>query len=79
VDTLCGDDIVIEQRPDHEVTEMWYAERMAPKGVKVYNPAFDITDNELITAIITEYGIARAPFDESLKEIMEKKNSDKIL
>ncbi len=79
MDTLCGDDIVIEQRPDHEVTEMWYAERMAPKGVKVYNPAFDITDNELITAIITEYGIARAPFDESLKEIMEKKNSDKIL
>jgi methylthioribose-1-phosphate isomerase len=66
-----GNDIVIEQRSPEEVTEMWYKERMAPKGVKVYNPAFDVTDNELITGIITEYGIARPPYAESLRRIFE--------
>lgn len=68
-----GEDIPIEQRPAHEVTEMWYKKRMAPEGVNVYNPAFDFADNELITAIITEYGIARPPYNESLKEIFLKK------
>ena len=65
-----GEDIPIEERPAHEVTEMWYERRMAPEGVKVYNPAFDFADHELITAIVTEYGIARPPFTESLKEIL---------
>ena len=51
---------------------MWYKERMAPQGVKVYNPAFDVTDHSLITAIVTEYGIARAPYTESLQEIRKK-------
>lgn len=69
----CGEDIHIEQRPAEEVTEMWYEKRMAPEGVKVYNPAFDFADNELITAIITEYGIARPPYTESLKEIFQRK------
>jgi methylthioribose-1-phosphate isomerase len=69
-----GKDIPIEQRPPKEVTEMWYKKPMAPKDVKVYNPAFDITDNELITGIITEYGIAKQPYTKSLKEIFEKKN-----
>ena len=64
-----GAEIVIEERPPHEVTEMWYCERMAPAGVKVFNPAFDVTEHELITAIITERGIARPPFDESLRKI----------
>ncbi|MDR3322555.1 MAG: S-methyl-5-thioribose-1-phosphate isomerase [Synergistaceae bacterium] len=64
-----GEDIVIEERPPEEVTEMWYRERMAPSGVKVYNPAFDFADNELITAIITEHGIARPPYSESLRKI----------
>jgi len=68
-----GEDIPIEQRPAHEVTEMWYKKRMAPEGVNVYNPAFDFADSELITAIITEYGIARPPYNESLKEIFLKK------
>ncbi len=68
-----GEDITIEQRPAEEVTEMWYKKRMAPEGVNVYNPAFDFADNELITAIITEYGIARPPYSESLKEIFRKK------
>jgi methylthioribose-1-phosphate isomerase len=68
-----GEDIVIEERPGSEVTEMWYKERMAPQGVKVYNPAFDVTDNALISAIITEYGIARSPYSDSLKKIFERK------
>lgn len=72
-DTPTGDEIKIEQRPAEEVTEMWYKERMAPEGVKVFNPAFDVTDHDLITAIVTEYGIARAPFKESLEEIRQRK------
>ncbi len=72
-----GNDIPIEERPAHEVTEMWYAKRMAPANVKVYNPAFDVTDNDLITAIITEYGIARAPYSQSLQEIFAKKANHK--
>jgi len=68
-----GKDIVIEERKPEEVTEMWYKERMAPMGVKVFNPAFDVTDHELITAIVTEFGIARPPYSESLKVIFEKK------
>ncbi len=68
-----GADIPIEQRPAEEVTEMWYKQRMAPKGVKVYNPAFDFVDNELITGIVTEYGVARQPYSESLKEIFKLK------
>ncbi|MDO4188434.1 MAG: S-methyl-5-thioribose-1-phosphate isomerase [Lachnospiraceae bacterium] len=67
-----GDDIVIEQRKPEEVTSMWYEKPMAPEGVKVYNPAFDVTDNSLITAIVTEKGIVRAPFDEGFKELFSK-------
>lgn len=73
LNTLTGAEIKIEQRPAEEVTEMWYKERMAPEGVKVFNPAFDVTDHELITAIVTEHGIARAPFKESLAELFKKK------
>ena len=68
-----GEDITIEQRKPEEVTEMWYKKRMAPEGVKVYNPAFDFADHELISGIVTEYGIARPPYTESLKEIFRKK------
>ena len=76
--TARGEDIVIEERPDYEITDMWYEKRMAPEGVGVYNPAFDFADNELITAIITEYGIARPPYTQSLKEIFEKKAKQNI-
>ena len=65
-----GADITIEQRPSEEVAEMWYSHRMAPEGVKVYNPAFDVADHELITGIVTEKGIARPPYTESLRRIM---------
>ena len=72
MNTLTGDDIVIEQRKPEEVTEMWYEKRMAPEGVKVYNPAFDVTDNSLITGIVTEYGVLKAPYDKSIKEMFDK-------
>ena len=62
-----GDEIHIEQRKGEEVTEMWYEERMAPEGVGVVNPAFDVTDHSLVTGIITEKGIAYAPFKESFE------------
>ena len=65
-----GADIVIEERPAHEVSEMWYREPMAPAGVKVYNPAFDVTGHELIAAIVTERGIIRPPYDKNLREMM---------
>ena len=71
LNTPTGADIVIEQRSPDEVTTMWYRERMAPEGIGVYNPAFDVTDNDLITAIITEHGIARAPYTDSLKKMCE--------
>lgn len=62
-----GEEIVIEERPAEEVTEKWYAERMAPEGVKVDNPAFDVTDHSLVTGIITEKGIAYPPFDKAFE------------
>jgi methylthioribose-1-phosphate isomerase len=71
INTKTGDDIKIEQRKPEEVTEMWYKERMAPEGVKVYNPAFDVTDNELITGIVTEYGVLRAPYDVSIGKLFD--------
>lgn len=66
-----GDDIVIEEREPNEIKEMWYKEPMALKETKCYNPAFDVTDNELITAIITDRGIIRAPFKENLQRIKD--------
>jgi len=65
-----GGGIVIEERDAQEVTEMWYKKRMAPAGVKVYNPAFDVTDNSLITAFITEFGIVRPPYIENFTKIV---------
>ncbi len=71
VDMKCpsGEQIPIEQRAAEEVTEKWYAFRMAPAGVKVYNPAFDVTDSSLVTAIVTEKGVAYPPFSQSLARL----------
>lgn len=66
-----GDDIVIEQRKPEEVTEMWYEKRMAPDDIKVYNPAFDVTDNSLITAIVTEKGVVRAPYKDNFQKLFK--------
>lgn len=68
--TATGDDIEIEERDPEEVTEKWYAERMAPEGINVYNPAFDVTDHKYITGIITEKGIVYPPYDVNLPKIM---------
>jgi len=75
MNTATGADIVIEQRKPEEVTEMWYERRMAPEGINVFNPAFDVTDADLITGIVTEYGVCRAPFKEGFEEIFRRKNN----
>ena len=59
LDCASGDEIVIEERPAFEVTDMYYSKPMAPKGIKVYNPAFDITPASLIAGIVTEKGIIK--------------------
>jgi len=64
-----GDDIPIEERPREEMTHI-DDRRIAPEGVEVINPAFDVTPAEYVTAIITEAGIARPPFRESLESLM---------
>jgi methylthioribose-1-phosphate isomerase len=63
-----GADIVIEERGEEEVTHFG-ERRTAPYGVKVRNLAFDVTPNELITAIITEKGIIYPPFKENIKKL----------
>ncbi len=74
IDMQCetGSDIPIEQRAPEEVTDLWYAKRMAPEGIRVYNPAFDITDADLVSGLITEFGILRPPYRESLARLAEK-------
>ena len=67
--TATGNDIPIEMRDPEEVTTMWYKERMAPEGIEAFNPAFDFAEHELITGIITEKGIARAPFDKAFEKL----------
>ncbi|KOS01816.1 S-methyl-5-thioribose-1-phosphate isomerase [Paenibacillus polymyxa] len=66
--TATGADIPIEERSAEEVTES-FGKRTAPQGIKVYNPAFDVTPHEYITAIITEKGIVQAPFSENLTNL----------
>lgn len=70
IDMNCptGDDIPIELRSEEEIRSLWYEKPMAPADVKCWNPAFDVTDHELITAIVTEKGILYPPFAESLRE-----------
>jgi methylthioribose-1-phosphate isomerase len=64
-----GDLIPIEERAAGEVTHV-QGVHVAPDGIKVANPAFDVTPNRYVTAIITEKGVARAPFGESLKALV---------
>ena len=67
-----GKEIPIEERSSEEVMTI-NNKRIAPEGVEAAHPAFDITPNHLVTAIITENGIARAPFTESLKALANQK------
>lgn len=64
-----GNSIVIEERNADEIKSLYFEKAIAPDDVKCYNPAFDVTDAELITAIITEKGICRYPYTSSLKEL----------
>ena len=68
LDTPDGRRIPIEERPGREVTHVKTV-RLAPEGAKVFNPAFDVTPNEFIAAIITDAGVARAPYGESLRNL----------
>lgn len=72
VDMKCptGDEIPIEERDRREVTHIRDVQ-LAPEGAMVSNPSFDVTPAELVTAIITEKGVARAPYSESLKKQFE--------
>ena len=63
-----GEQIPIEERDPAEITHI-REHQLAPEGVKVHNPAFDVTPNQLITAIITDKGVARPPYIESLKKL----------
>ena len=66
-----GEMIVIEERAPEEVTDMWFERRMAPESIRVYNPAFDVTDHSLITAIVTEKGVLYPPFSPALERIRD--------
>jgi methylthioribose-1-phosphate isomerase len=72
LDTESGDDIVIEERDGEEIYKMWYEKPMAPEGVKTFNPAFDVTDHKYITAVVTEKGVARPPYTESLRRLVHE-------
>jgi methylthioribose-1-phosphate isomerase len=67
--TSDGSKIPIEERNDKEVTHVG-SSRLTPEGARVRNPAFDVTPHKYVTAIITERGIARAPYNESLSELV---------
>ncbi len=71
LETSNGSTIPIEQRNAREVTHI-AGKAIAPEGVEVENPAFDVTPGKYVTAIITERGIARAPYNESLRKLAEE-------
>ena len=75
IDLNCktGAEIEIELRDEDEIRSKFYEEPMALADVKCFNPAFDVTDHELIAGIITEKGILRPPFTESLASVFAKK------
>lgn len=70
--TPTGEGIPIEERDPSEVTNIMGGQRVAPEGVDVYNPAFDVTPNELVSAIITERGVAMPPLADSLGKLRQK-------
>jgi methylthioribose-1-phosphate isomerase len=68
ISTPTGKEIPIEERDKEEITN-WYGRKIAPEGIKVFNPAFDVTPHDLITAIVTDRGIIYPPFDENIKRM----------
>ena len=73
IDMNCpdGDHIPIELRDPEEIKTLWYEKPMALPEVKCYNPSFDVTDHDLIAGIVTEKGICRAPYTESLAALFD--------
>ncbi|MBU0710022.1 MAG: S-methyl-5-thioribose-1-phosphate isomerase [Candidatus Omnitrophica bacterium] len=65
-----GGEIIIEERSKEEVTSLFFSKPIAARGVKVFNPAFDVTPNNLISAIITEKGIIRPPYTGKIKRLL---------
>ena len=72
--TATGEDIPIEERDSREVTHM-REHQLTPDGVDVHNFAFDVTPNEMIAAIITDRGVARAPYTESLRTLANARSA----
>ena len=71
-DTEMGDDIEIEERDPEEVTHV-LGQRIAPAGVRAGHPAFDVTPNRYVTAIITERGVAKPPYRDTLRRLVAPK------
>lgn len=71
--TKTGKQIPIEQRKSEEVTH-FAGKPTAPRGVKVYNPAFDVTEHKLINGIVTEHGVIRAPFGKNIKRLLKQQS-----
>jgi methylthioribose-1-phosphate isomerase len=73
IDLNCaaGEFIPIEERAAREVTHV-LRQQIAPTGIRVANPAFDVTPHELVSAIVTERGIARDPFAQTLPQLVNK-------
>jgi methylthioribose-1-phosphate isomerase len=65
-----GEGVPIEERPPEEVTR-WGGVQTAPEGVRVANPAFDVTPHRYLSAIVTERGVARPPYAASLRRLVE--------
>ena len=78
IDMNCptGEQIKIEERNPDEIKKMFYKQPMAPESVKCFNPAFDVTDHTLIAGIVTEKGICRAPYEESLAALFGEEKED---
>ena len=70
LNTADGGGIPIEERNDREVTHVG-SSRLTPEGARIRNPAFDVTPHKYVTAIITERGIARSPYVESLRQLVD--------
>ncbi len=70
-----GEDIPIEERSALEVTDLFFKRPIAVRGVKVFNPAFDVTGGDLITAIITDEGIIKPPYKRNIKKAFKNKNA----
>lgn len=73
IDLSCksGDDIIIEERDPEEIKTKFYEKPMALPGVKCFNPAFDVTDNSLVSAIVTEKGICKPPYTKSIAKLFK--------